>query len=67
MLKRIALAVCMGLFVAGAVAGCGQKEETPGQKLDKGLNQLKEAGKEAKDKLEDAGEAVKEKVKDATE
>ena len=53
MTRKIALLFVAAAFVAGGLGGCG-KEETPGQKFDKGAKkpgeEMEKAGKELQGK-----------------
>lgn len=64
MLKRIMLAVCVGLFVAGVTGGCGKKKETLGDKVDKGVNKIEKAGEKAGEKIKEGAEELEKKIKE---
>ena len=45
MIKKFALVFVASAFVVGGLGGC-KKEETPGQKLDKAVDNAKDAAKD---------------------
>ena len=62
-IRGLALVAVVASF---ALVGCGQKEETVGQKLDKGISNTEEGAKKAADKTGDAVEDAGKKMQDAT-
>jgi len=62
-IRGLALVAVVASF---ALVGCGQKEETAGQKLDRTINKTEEGAKKAADKTGDAVEDAGKKMQDAT-
>lgn len=60
----ISLAMLIG---SGALVGCDDDPDTPGEAVDRAADKVEDAADKAGDKLEDAGDKTKDAVKDATD